>query len=486
MPVAADFSADHRFGKLNAPMALLKKIACAGSGLALGYLASKAFAGSAQIRQNKGSAIGRTFVIVGAGFAGVAVASELARLLPDPANGDIVLIDEDDFLLFTPMLTEVVGDEVDARHIIYPVKHVSERIRFIRGIVTGVDPDAKTVDVRTGGTRTDSARYRLHADQIVIAIGSTTNFHDIPGLADTALPVKKLEDASAIFDRIVGCLERASIEEDPGRRTELLTFVVAGGGYAGVETMAAVNDLVRDRIRGYPNIASENVRTILINPGNRLLTEITSDLAAYAEGKLRERGVEIKMNTKVSGATTTYVALQGGDRIHARTLIWAAGEKPNPLVEPLACEKGRHGRIKVTACCEVPDHKGIWALGDCAEIPHANRTGSYAPTAQNATREGKLVARNMIAALHGQRAEPFDYTPVGELALVGKHSGVARVYGHNFSGPLAWAMWRAIYLAKMPGTGQKARILSDWVLDLVFGRNPIAIDSRRLATRERA
>ena len=467
-------------------MTLLKKIAYAGGGLALGYVASGAFAGSAEIRRNKGSAIGRTLVVVGAGFAGVAVASELARLLPDPANGDIVLIDEDDFLLFTPMLTEVAGDEVDARHIIHPVKHLSKRIRFIRGIVTGIDLAAKTVDVRTGGKGTDLAPERVHADQIVIALGSTTNFHDIPGLADTALPVKKLEDASAIFDRIVGCLERASTEEDPERRTELLTFVVAGGGYAGVETMAAVNDLVRDRIRGYPNIANENVRTILINPGNRLLTEITADLAAYAESKLKERGVEIKMKTKVSGATTTCVAIEGEERIPARTLIWAAGEKPNPLVERLSCEKGTHGRIKVSARCEIPGHHGIWALGDCAEIPHANGLGSYAPTAQNATREGKLVARNMVAALRGLKAEPFDYTPVGELALVGKHSGVARVYGHNFSGRLAWAMWRAIYLAKMPGTGQKVRILSDWVLDLVFGRNPIAIDSRRLASRERA
>jgi NADH:quinone reductase (non-electrogenic) len=152
--------------------------------------------------------------------------------------------------------------------------------------------------------------------------------------------------------------------------------------------------------------------------------------------------------------------------------------KPNPIVEQLACEKGKHDGIKVNTCCQVVGHQGIWALGDCAEVPHANGKGTYAPTAQNATREGKLVACNIAAALRGRKATPFRYKPVGELALVGKHSGVARIYGHNFSGLLAWAMWRATYLTKMPGTGQKARILSDWLLDLIFGRNPVAISPR--------
>ena len=444
----------------------------------LGYLAGKAFADGSEIWRNKGRGNGKTFIIVGAGFAGLAAAGELARLLPDPNNGDILLIDEDNFLLFTPMLAEAAGGEVDSRHIVHPVDHVSARIQFIEGTVTGIDVRKKTVDVRRGRKGSNLAPKQYRADHIVIALGSVTNFHDIPGLAEIAIPMKKLEDAVAVCDRALACLEQASVEEDSGKRKELLTFVVADGGFSGVETMAALNGLLRANLRKYPKITSQDIRTILINPGDRLLTEITPDLAAYAHSELKKRGVETRMKTKISVATQTYVDLEGGERIPARTLIWTAGVKPNPLVEQLACERGKHNGIKVNTCCQVVGHQGIWALGDCAEVPHANGKGTYAPTAQNATREGKLVACNIAAALRGRKATPFRYKPVGELALVGKHAGVARIYGHNFSGLLAWAMWRATYLTKMPGTSQKARILSDWLLDLIFGRNPVAISPR--------
>jgi NADH dehydrogenase len=358
------------------------------------------------------------------------------------------------------------------------VDHVSARIQFIEGTVTSIDLIKKTVDVKRGRKGSDLTPKQYQADHIVIAIGSVTNFHDIPGLAEIAIPMKKLEDAVAVCDRTLACLEQASVEEDPGKRKELLTFVVAGGGFSGVETTAALNGLLRDSLRKYPKVPGDEIRTILINPGDRLLTEITPHLAAYACSELKERGVEIRMKTKISGADKTYVEVEGGERIPARTLIWTAGVKPNPLVEQLACEKGKHDGIKVNTCCQVVGHQGIWALGDCAEVPHANGKGTYAPTAQNATREGKLVACNIAATLRGRKATPFRYKPVGELALVGKHAGVARIYGHNFSGLLAWAMWRATYLTKMPGSGQKARILSDWLLDLIFGRNPVAISPR--------
>ena len=459
-------------------MGALKKLAYAGGGVALGYLAGKAFADGSEIWRNKGRANGKTIIIVGAGFAGLAAACELARLLPDPSNGDILLIDEDNFLLFTPLLAEAAGGEIDSRHIVHPVDHVSARIQFIEGTVTSIDLIKKTVDVKRGRKGSDLAPKQFQADHIVIAVGSVTNFHDISSLAEIAIPMKKLEDAVAVCDRALACLEQASVEEDSGKRKELLTFVVAGGGFSGVETTAALNGLLRDSLRKYPKVPGEEIRTILINPGDRLLTEVDPHLAAYAHSELEERGVEIRMKTKISGAAKTYVEVEGGERIPARTLIWAAGVKPNPLVEQLACEKGKHDGIKVNTCCQVVGHQGIWALGDCAEVPRANGKGTYAPTAQNATREGKLVASNIAAALRGGKATPFRYKPVGELALVGKHAGVASIYGHNFSGLLAWAMWRATYLTKMPGTSQKARILSDWLLDLIFGRNPVALSPR--------
>jgi NADH dehydrogenase len=255
----------------------------------------------------------------------------------------------------------------------------------------------------------------------------------------------------------------------------LLTFVVAGGGFSGIETMAALNDFLRESCDKYPAIAGKDIRTILINPDGRLLQELTPELAAYAETTLKKRGVEVRMNTTVSGATGSSVGIEGGEPIAAKTLVWAAGVKPNPLVEQLDCEKGKHEGIKVNACCEIPERPGIWVIGDCAEIPQRDGTKTYAPTAQNATREGKHAARNIVAALRGEKVTPFLYTPIGELALVGRHSGVARLYGHNFVGVIAWVMWRATYLAKMPGAGQKLRIGTDWMLDLIFGRVPFPV-----------
>ena len=259
----------------------------------------------------------------------------------------------------------------------------------------------------------------------------------------------------------------------------MLTFVVGGGGYTGAETMAALNDLVRDSLRDYPQLRPEEVRTILIEPGERLLAETSPELAAYAQQKLQERHVEVRLKTEITGASEGSVEIKGGERIPTQTLIWTAGVKPNPIIDGLGLPRGKHGGISVDRCCAVPGHSGLWALGDCAEVPHPNGKGTYAPTAQNATREGTLVARNIVASLRGEPPQPFVYEPVGELALVGKRTGVARVYGHNFSGLLAWAMWRAIYLAKMPGLGQRARILTDWLLDFAFGRPEAALPAER-------
>jgi NADH dehydrogenase len=456
-------------------MAYLKNLAYGGSAATLGYLGWRAFSRYTEIARRKGCARGKTFVVIGAGFAGLAAACELARLLPDPDNGRILLIDEDNFLLFTPMLSEAAAGEIDARHIIHPVDRISKRIQFVAATVTGIDLGRKVVQVSRRSAEIKPAPEEYQADRIVIALGSITDFHDIPGLAETAIPMKKLWDATSLYRCVLARLEQASLEKDPERRKALLTFVVAGGGFSGVETMAALNDFVRESSDEYPAIARKDIRTILINPDGRLLHELTPDLAAYAETALKKRGVEVRMNSSVSGATGSSVEIQGGEPIPARTLVWTAGVKPNPLVEKLDCEKGKHGRIRVNACCEIPDRPGVCVIGDCAEIPQQDGTKTYAPTAQNATREGKHVARNIVAALRGGKVTPFRYTPIGELALVGRRSGVARLYGHNFSGVVAWAMWRATYLAKMPGTGQKLRIGADWLLDLLFGRVPFPI-----------
>ncbi|MGI4829981.1 MAG: NAD(P)/FAD-dependent oxidoreductase [Janthinobacterium lividum] len=422
-------------------------------------------------------AVGKRFIILGGGFAGAAVAQELARLLPGEDNGEVLLVDQDNYLLFTPMLTEAVGGEVGTRDIVSPVRSLPRKVSFVQGQITKIDLQARSVDVKVGTAAMDPTIKTYTGDQLVIALGSVVNFHDTPGVAENALTVKRLDDAERVLQRVSACLERAAVEDDADKRKVLLTFVVGGGGYTGVETMASVNDLVRSMAAKLPRIRSEEVRTLVVEPGDRLLPEITPELAAYATKKLKEHGVEVRLQTRIEGAGADFVTLQGGERIATRTFIWTAGVTPSPLLKDLPAPKGKHHGLTVNGSCEVPGYPGVWALGDCAEIPEPDGKGTYAPTAQNATREGKMVAQNIVKSLRGTPLEVFRFTPIGELALVGRHSGVARVYGRNFSGLLAWAMWRAVYLAKMPGFAQRSRILTDWILDVVFDRAAIPLSS---------
>jgi len=428
-------------------------------------------------RRNGEAARGKHIVIVGAGFGGTNAARELARLLPGPDDGQITLIDQHPYMLFTPMLTEAAGGEIDPRHIVSPVQHLPARVCFVQGRVQKLDLSSKTVTLEVGEPDIPQAVRTIRADQLVLALGSESNFHHIPGVEEHSLTMKKIEDASAVAHRAISLIQRAAAEPDEHLRRALLTFVVGGGGYTGAETMAALNDMVRDTVAQHPRLKAEEIRTIIIEPGPRLLAEITPDLAAYAQRKLEERQVEVLLNTKIAGAGDGYVELEGGRRIETQMLIWTAGVKPNSLLDQLNAAKGKHGGLVVDPCCAVKGQAAVWALGDCAEIPQPDGS-PYAPTAQNATREGVQVARNIVAVLRGESPKPFVYVPIGELALVGKRTGVARVYGHNFSGFTAWAMWRAVYLAKMPGLGQRARILTDWLLDFAFGRPDAALPAR--------
>jgi len=409
-------------------------------------------------------------IIMGAGFAGTHAARELAKLLPKEEDGEIILVDQNNYFLFTPMLTEVVGGQVDTRHVISAVRTLAPRVRFEQGRIDGIDLATKRVTLTTGGMEDGIPGHQrtLEAEHLVIALGSVTDFHGIPGVQEHALTVKSIGDAAAIRNRALALLEAADTEPNAAARRRLLTFVVGGGGFFGVETMAALNDFVRDAAKHYPRVTATEMRTVLVHPGKRLLPELSGDLATHAHQKLRQRGVEVHLNTKITGAGEDHVELEGGQRIDSHLLVWAAGVTPSPVVGVLDCKRGEHGGIVVDTCCRIPDHPGTWALGDCAEVPRPGGKKTYAPTAQNATREGTLVARNIVAVLGGQQPRPFAYKPIGELAIVGSRSGVAKVYGLHLSGIVAWAMWRVVYLAKIPRMSKRVRVGLDWLLDLLF------------------
>jgi NADH dehydrogenase len=422
-------------------------------------------------------------VILGAGFAGIYAAQALGKLLPHPVDGEITLIDENNFFVFTPMLTEVAGGELDPRHIVSAIRHFSPRINFMQASVQAIDLKRKRVTISLGRPEDalPNGLETLEADHLVIALGSQTNYYGIAGLQEHALNIKNLGDAALIQNRALALLERADEEPDPDLRRELLTFVVGGGGFSGVETMAALNDLVRENYKNYPRLMPGDIRAVLIEAGERLLPELDEKLAAYAQKKLEQRGVEVRNGTAISGAGPDDVELQGGERIKTHLLIWSGGVAPSPVLKDLDCAHSQRGAIITDAYCRVPGYSDVWAIGDSAAIPQPGKHEPYAPLAQNATREGQLVARNIVAALRGEELQPFAYRPIGELALVGKQTGVASVYGLRFSGRLAWFLWRAVYLFKMPRLSMRLRVAVDWTGDLLFGRETAELPAKRCA-----
>jgi NADH dehydrogenase len=286
---------------------------------------------------------------------------------------------------------------------------------------------------------------------------------------ETAVTMKSLGDAIGLRNRLIEHLEEADTECAANDREPLLTFVVAGGGFAGVETIGSINDFLKGALPYYSNLRPEMVRVVLVHPGDFVLPELGEQLGGYASRKLAERGVEIRSNTKIKAVTSTEVELTDGTRIKSFTLVWTAGAAPHPLLEKLPLPKERQ-RLKVNTAMGVEGYPGIWALGDCAMIPDEHG-GYQPPTAQHASREGKVLAHNIIANTRGKVLIPFRFNTLGLLASIGRRTGVARILGINFSGFVAWWLWRTIYLLKLPRTEKKLRVALDWTLDVFFSKD---------------
>jgi NADH dehydrogenase len=325
----------------------------------------------------------------------------------------------------------------------------------------------------------------LGYDHLVLALGSTTNFLGLPGLEECALTMKSLSDAILLRSRLIAHLEEADFECAAGQRNQLLTFVAAGGGFAGVETIAGINDFLREALEFYPHLSEELIRVVLVHAGDVILPELSRKLGLYAQRKLSERKVEIRTNTKVIGVSGDAVRLSDGTTIKTKTLIWTGGTSPNPLLSALPCRKER-GRVAVNEYLATPEWPGLWALGDCAMVPDTRSGGFYPPTAQHALREGKVLAQNILAEIRGRQKRPFVFSTIGQLAAIGRRTGVASIMGFNFSGFLAWWLWRTIYLSKLPRLEKKLRVALDWTLDLVFTKDLVQFMPVRVAATSRS
>jgi NADH:quinone reductase (non-electrogenic) len=415
-------------------------------------------------------------LILGGGFGGLYAALQFEKRR-DP-RFEVTVVNRENFFLFTPMLHEIAASDLDLTNIVNPIRKMIRHINFFCGDVDKIDIERKCVTVSHGF---DRHSHELQYDHLVLGLGSVTNFFNLPGVAERALTMKSLGDAIQLRNRLIAHLEEADTECAEADRSSLLTFVVAGGGFAGVETIASINDFVRDALPFYPNLKPEMLRMVLVHPGEFILPELGENLGRYADKKLREREVEIHSKCKVAAIRPDEIELTNGEQIASSTLIWTAGVSPNPILNLVACAKER-GRIKVNANLEVEGVDGLWALGDCALVPDSTTGGYCPPTAQHASREGKVVTDNIIASVDGTSKKPFTFKTLGQLAAIGRRTGVARILGVNFSGFFAWFLWRGIYWSKLPRTEKKIRVAIDWALDVFFSKDFVQyLDQRALA-----
>jgi NADH:ubiquinone reductase (H+-translocating) len=406
-------------------------------------------------------------LILGGGFGGIYTALELEKALPRHSYVEVTLVNRENFFLFTPMLHEVAASDLDITHIVNPIRKLLRKVKFFHGEVEAIHLPSKRVHVVHGPERHP---HEIEYDHLVIALGSTTNFYHLPGLQERALTMKSLGDAIHLRNQLIDLLEEADFECGVGARKDSLAVVVAGGGFAGVETVAAVNDFLRDAMKFYSHLSSDLIRAVLVHPGPVILPELGEKLGAYAQAKLAKRNVEIRVNTKVTAFSERGVELDDGTAIKAKTLVWTAGTSPSPVLEKIQCKKEK-GRLIVDKYMAIPEWGGVWAVGDCAVVPDRNTGSPCPPTAQHAMREGKTLAKNILAAIRGGEKKAFEYTTLGQLAAIGRRTGVANILGVNFSGFVAWVLWRTIYLSKLPRLEKKVRVALDWTLDLLFTKD---------------
>ena len=402
----------------------------------------------------------KTIVVVGGGFAGTTLVRALDGKLPQ--GYEVILISEESYTTFNPMLPEALGASIFPEQVVAPIRQMIKVARFVMGRVTAVNPVTKTLTATTlAGEST--IRY----EHLVLAFGNRARLDLIPGLAENALPLKTIGDAMHIRNMVLRRIAQIELESDADVRCRLGHFVVIGGGFSGVETAGELIDCLRSIRRYYPRVAHDELKVTLLQDQPRLLLELSERLGAAAHRSLAERGVDVRTSARATCVGTRAVALSGGEVIQSATVICTIGTRPNALVERMIIPVER-GRIVVDPDLSVRDVPGLWAIGDCALIMNA-RDGKYAPpTAQFAVREARQLAANLLAVLRGRPTRAFDYKARGSMAAIGHMKGVADVFGIPVWGLPAWLLWRAYYLSQMPTLGRKIRIFVEWTWGMFF------------------
>jgi NADH:ubiquinone reductase (H+-translocating) len=416
----------------------------------------------------------KNLVIIGGGFAGMKAAQALEHTLPP--DWTLTLISQENFITFNPLLPEVVGASILPGHVIAPHRQMIHCSHACMAQVTEIDTVNRVVHYLGEGSGT------VHYDQLVLACGNNANLDIIKGMGNYALPLKTLGDALFLRNRIISRLEQAELQPDREHRRWLLTFVVVGGGFSGVETAGELVDFLYASLKYYKRIPPADLRIVLLHSGDHLLPELSASLGKFTERKMRKRGIDVRLQARAVRVTDRAVHLDSGDIIEGGTVVCTIGTQPNPLLENIPAIKNR-GRLVVNPDLSVPGVEGVWAAGDCAAIVNALDGKVSPPTAQFAEAEAKQLASNIVAKLNGAPTQAFRYRPKGQLSSIGHNKAVAEIFGFKLSGFVAWLMWRGLYLLRVPTFSRKTRLFLEWNWAMFFPPDISHLGYRRTQRR---
>jgi NADH dehydrogenase len=451
-----------------------------GLAFGLGAAAGAAAVGVAVSRARRAARVGRLreattahgkqIVILGAGFGGINTAHHLLRQLPPESGWTVMLIDRQNYSLFTPLLYQAATGLVEPANILFPVRTLSHapNFKFRESTLQDVDFDSRRVLLDDG---------EVTFDHLVIALGSVTNFFGKEADLREALQLKSIADSILIRNRIIDAFERADISTDEEERRRCLTFLVVGGGATGVELAGAIRGLVCTvLLRHYPGIRRDEIRIVICEALGEILPGISRGLAAFALRRLRGLGIEVRLETPVERVDAGGAILKGGESVPSRTVVWAAGVRPSPLVDRMNVPKAKNGRILVDRFLEVEGHPGVYALGDITASLDPKTGKPLPPSAAVAVQEAPALADILVARIEGRPARPFEYHPRGELISLGRHQAVAEVAGVRLTGVPAWILWRAFYLSQLMGFKNRLSVALDWTFAYLYQRDIVQIE----------
>ncbi|MGY4970246.1 NAD(P)/FAD-dependent oxidoreductase [Streptomyces sp. NEAU-S7GS2] len=429
-------------------------------------------------------------LVVGGGYVGMYTALRLQRKLKQELRQgtvEVIVVDPEPYMTYQPFLPEAAAGSISPRHVVVPLRRVLPQCKVVIGEVTDIDHDARRATLTTlAAAETGNGAMEVAYDELVLAPGSVSRTLPVPGLADVGIGFKTVEEAIGLRNHVLGQLDIASSTRDPAIRDAALTFVFVGGGYAGVEALAELEDMARYAVRYYHNIKPEDMKWILVEATNRILPEVGPDMGGYAVRELRARNIDVRLETRLESCEKHVAQLSDGSRFPTRTLVWTAGVKPHPILAKTKLPLNGHGRLKCTPALQVDGVEHAWSAGDAAAVPDLTAeppAGSdaprvlCAPNAQHAVRQSKVLAENIAAAVRGGPIVDYAHTYAGSVASLGLHKGVAHVYGRKLKGYPAWFMHRAYHLSRVPTFNRKARVLAEWTLAGLFKREIVSLGS---------